>query len=421
MTGHPAVPQPNSNYPGMSHDQLKQLVTQNVDPGAAYKAGDQWKDLSVQLRDAAITLDAAINGSQSHWEGVAADLARAHLAKVRDWSADTAQYFNATGTAMHDQVDAAAKAKTDMPDPVEFNPAKMLEQAASNPIAMIALPVQMYTTYEASNDAKAKAVKVLQTRDASMQAASAAIPAFTPPPDISDGGQTSTQVASAGPVGAGGSVAAYHGTAGGGGSYGGSGGYSPGGGGSYHPGASVPGGGGYTPAPVGGSGGGPTRLAGYDPGPSGQGFNGPGYNNVPGGGGPNGPYGPGQGGNPALGIAGGFGPGGGGSTGGGSGYRGGVGGSGSTSSTSSSAKPGAGSSAGAGTMGEEGAGARGGMGAAGSGGSAGMSPGASGRGGKKEEDKEHKRPTFLVETDDVFGEGQMVAPTVIGENSTGGY
>jgi hypothetical protein len=72
-------------------------------------------------------------------------------------------------------------------------------------------------------------------------------------------------------------------------------------------------------------------------------------------------------------------------------------------------------------MGEEGTGARGGMGLAG-GGNAGMGgAGATGRGGKKEEDQEHKRPTFLVETDDVFGEGQMVAPTVIGENPTGGY
>lgn len=420
MTGQqPAVPHPNQNYPGMTHDQLKALVTQNVNPGQAYGNGDDWKNLGGQLRDAAVTLDAAINGSQSHWEGAAADLARAHLSKVRDWSADTAQYFNATGTAMHDQVDAAAKAKTDMPDPIEFNPAKMLEQAAGNPFSMIALPVEMYTTYEASNDAKDKAVKVVQTRDASMQQASSSIPAFTPPPDLSDGSQTSTQIAGAGPVGAGGGVAAYHGTAGGGG--GGSSTYNPGGGGGgYQAAASVPGGGGgYTPAPVGGAGGGTTNLAGYDPGTGGSGFNGPGYNSGPGGG-ANSPYGPGGQGGPGLGVAGGFGPGGG-ASGGGAGYRGGAGGlGGSSSSTSASAKPGAGSSTGAGAMGEEGAGARGGMGVAG-GGNAGMSPGASGRGGKKEDDKEHKRPTFLVETDDVFGEGQMVAPTVIGENPAGGY
>ncbi|GAA3431404.1 WXG100 family type VII secretion target [Kutzneria kofuensis] len=414
MTGqHPAVPHPNANYPGLPHEELKKLVTVNVNPGAAYAAGDEWKQLAGQLREAAITLDAAINGSQSHWEGAAADLARAHLAKVRDWSADTAEFFNATGTAMHDQVDAAAKAKTDMPDPVDFDPAKMIEQAAGNPIAMITLPVEMYTTYQASNEAKDKAVKVVQTRDASMQAASASIPAFTPPPDISDGSTASTTVASAGPVGSGSGVAAYHGTSGGG-SYGGGSSYTPSGGGSYHPAASVPGGGGtYTPGPVGGGGGGPTRISGYDPGLGNPGYNAPNYTNTPGG---NSPYGPGGGGNPGL--AGGFGPGGGGG-GGGTGYRGGAGGMGS-SATSSAAKPGAGPATGAGSA-AEGAGARGGMGATGGAGQSGMSPGAAGRGGKKEEDKEHKRPTFLVETDDVFGDGQMVAPTVIGENPAGGY
>jgi len=82
MTGHPAVPHPNQNYPGMSHDQLKTLVTQNVDPGAAYKAGDEWQGLAGQMRDAAITLDAAINGSQSHWEGAAADPAQPYGAAL---------------------------------------------------------------------------------------------------------------------------------------------------------------------------------------------------------------------------------------------------------------------------------------------------------------------------------------------------
>jgi hypothetical protein len=42
----------------------------------------------------------------------------------------------------------------------------------------------------------------------------------------------------------------------------------------------------------------------------------------------------------------------------------------------------------------------------------GMGAGAGGRGG--EEDKEHKAASYLVETEDVFGDGTMVAPPVIG-------
>ncbi|HEX2297926.1 MAG TPA: hypothetical protein VHH34_05315 [Pseudonocardiaceae bacterium] len=36
-----------------------------------------------------------------------------------------------------------------------------------------------------------------------------------------------------------------------------------------------------------------------------------------------------------------------------------------------------------------------------------------GRGG---EDDEHRRPSYLVDTDDIFGDGRKVAPPVIGED-----
>jgi hypothetical protein len=41
----------------------------------------------------------------------------------------------------------------------------------------------------------------------------------------------------------------------------------------------------------------------------------------------------------------------------------------------------------------------------------GMGGGAKGQG---DEDTEHKAPSYLVETEDVFGDGTMVAPPVIG-------
>ncbi|NUT98067.1 MAG: hypothetical protein HOY78_39250 [Saccharothrix sp.] len=34
--------------------------------------------------------------------------------------------------------------------------------------------------------------------------------------------------------------------------------------------------------------------------------------------------------------------------------------------------------------------------------------------GEGDEDKEHKSASYLVETEDVFGDGTMVAPPVIG-------
>lgn len=41
-----------------------------------------------------------------------------------------------------------------------------------------------------------------------------------------------------------------------------------------------------------------------------------------------------------------------------------------------------------------------------------------GAGSRGEEDKEHQRPEYLIETEDIFGDVRTVAPPVIGE--TGG-
>ena len=412
---HPAVPHPNANYAGMTHAQLKALVDNNNDPGSAYRQGDQWHDLAGKLGEAAITLDAAINGSQAHWEGAAADLARAHLAKVRDWSNDTSQYYTATGNALHQQVDAAAKAKSDMPNPVDFDPMKMLEQAATNPVALVMLPVTMAATANASNSAKDKAIQVIQARDNAMQAASASIPAFSPPPDLGSGGTSAPTPTGTAPSGYGASVAGYSNRGQGGGGAGAPGHYTGGHGGPGYvaPQPGGPGGGHYTPQPIGASG--PTQLQGYTPPMN------PGGGYTP----PPTSYNPGP--NP-----GGFGPGGGGPVVGGFGYGGGGGdsyGSGSgrmgpgSTAAAGTERPAPGSTTSAGSVAAEDSGAmRGGMGMTGAPGASGVggAGGAAGR-GEKEEDKAHKRPTFLVETDDVFGEGQMVAPTVIGENPTGGW
>jgi hypothetical protein len=39
--------------------------------------------------------------------------------------------------------------------------------------------------------------------------------------------------------------------------------------------------------------------------------------------------------------------------------------------------------------------------------------------GKGSEDVEHRRPSYLIEMDDVFTDGRKVAPAVIGEDSSG--
>jgi hypothetical protein len=47
-------------------------------------------------------------------------------------------------------------------------------------------------------------------------------------------------------------------------------------------------------------------------------------------------------------------------------------------------------------------------------GAGGFGPAGAG-GGRREEDGEHRRPDYLVETEDVWGDGTKVSPPVIGE------
>jgi hypothetical protein len=47
-----------------------------------------------------------------------------------------------------------------------------------------------------------------------------------------------------------------------------------------------------------------------------------------------------------------------------------------------------------------------------------MAPMGAGR-GKGGEDSEHRRPSYLIEMDDIFADGRKVAPPVIGDDPVG--
>jgi hypothetical protein len=120
-------------------------------------------------------------------------------------------------------------------------------------------------------------------------------------------------------------------------------------------------------------------------------------------------------GRPGLGLGGGSGSG----TGSGAG-RGGVGGPGSGFGQNSSLDPdgrnqaGRSAAAGGNPMAQDGVIRGGGNAAGGRGGTSGPM-GAGGRRADGEEDEEHETPDYLIETEDVFGDARLIAPSVIGE------
>jgi hypothetical protein len=407
LTYRPASTGSSTLAAGYDHPTLHEMVNA-AQPQSVNQVGEAWTRLGNRMMDFGNALAATANSSQARWQGQAGDAARTALTQLAGWSGQTGQGLQFTATNLRTQSDAAAAART-MPDPVPYEPEvyyrRMLQ--TNDPAEWEAIAADAREQYSRHMAAWNEAIEKTNTYAEVLRSTDATMPAFAPPPTFggSGGGDDfGTRPPGGGVNPPGGGVPP-------------GGGLPPGGG----PGPIVPPG--LTPppgTPPAGNPGGPRPPGGGPggpgvPGPGNPG--GPGYPGYPGGPGrPGGPGGPGRPGGPG-GRPGGFGPGG---PGGGAGGRGGFG-------PGAGFGPGGGRGLGAdgvGGRGFGGAGVGGGFGPGGSAGAAGAGAGRgvgvggvplAGAGAQGDEDREHKRPSFLVESEDVWGDGTLVAPPVIGE------
>jgi hypothetical protein len=433
----PQVPRSDANYQAYDHKAMQQQTTEGNDPGKAGAIADEWKKLGEQWVDVSIAFKTLTEGSEAMWSGTAAEGARSNFTAFTTATNTLGQQHHTAGEAVQTQASAAETARDAMPPPVPYEPGKMMKEAADsgNPFNMVALLWEMPAQKEKSDDAKDQAVQVMQTRDTTFASSASTIAAFselpkgptppltppppppypppTPPPHpvlppevgTPPGGGDRLVQTKVGPTGTSGLPGRPIGI------------------GEPLPPPPPPNQGRNLPDRSGSTDKSQVKQPGLPgrplppgqiqpPGtrPPGPPFSGPGI--PPGGGrfgGPGGSGGPGGGaGRGGVGAGGrGFGP-------GGSGF--GPNGSQSGPAGRSGMMPGAAGPGGAGAAGAAGAGGPGGVGAGGRGGAGaggGMGAGA-GKGGG-DEDKEHKSADYLVETEDVFGNGEMVAPPVIGE------
>lgn len=195
----PTVPHPNANYPGQPHEEMKKLVTEKYDPGAANQVIDAWGALGTRFKELATDFNILINGSQTAWTGKAAEGVRAALGKVGTFTDQTGEGFTRTSNAIAAQRDSAVQANKSMPDPVEFNPMKIAGDWLMNkggfisPVMMVGAPIDMMMTHNKQQDAKAEAVQVMQTRDNTMMSAAMSMPTMESTPQVTqDQGVTQT-------------------------------------------------------------------------------------------------------------------------------------------------------------------------------------------------------------------------------------
>lgn len=420
---------PTTYPPGYTHDQLKAKVD-TAEPSDARGLSDHWVELGTQMQGFADSMRHIANSSEARWIGMAGNAARGALLSLGDWSETTGSAIQTMSGNVGAQSTAAERVQTNMPEPVPYDAAEYLARIAStsNPFEWAQTIADAYQQYNAHQAAEREAQHVVSVYSQSLHETASTMPAFAPPPTF--GGETDTDDPPIGgrpgvPIGTGTGVTTPGSLPG----LDSSGPVSPGG---------VPPAPPSSPAPWSPLGPTPAPTMPQQPGPvpPGPGPLGPMPPRpapaLPGDPGPYppGPTIPGGPGRPGPGGAGTGRPG---SAGSGSGVPGRVGPGGPGTGRAAFGPGGSGFGSGGSGSGAPGTGTRGigGLGAA-----AGMADdaaavrsGAAGRGGAgsgafgpmagagtgRDEDKEHQRPSYLVESEDVWGDGTLVAPPVIGE------
>ncbi|HEX5494564.1 MAG TPA: hypothetical protein VFX70_08345 [Mycobacteriales bacterium] len=407
-----APPAANVVYESIPHQTLYDSVTKGVSPSSVADVSDTWLQIGNKLTNLQDTVAQAIASTEVTWTGQAAEGARHSIAKLGNHSGQAGKSAQLAGVLTAQQSEALTNAKNSVPPPptTPYNPqaAQQQLQTITDPIAFAKQATADHQAAAAQQASHQQAAHIVAQYDHTVSQTSASMPAFAPAPKVvKSGGPGPTPVPTVptpgGPPPVGSNPPGVPTTPGPVGHQPGNQPTDPGGNTFTPPGTLTTTTSSFTPtAPVGTGMPLPgTGLPGVGlPGSTGDGSFGSFGTNGPGGFGGFGGFG-GAGGSGGFGSA-------------GSAGSGGVGGAGGTDS--GSAGPGARSAtgAGAGAAAEEAAMSEGSTAARGA--SRGMGAMGAGRGQRGQGDAEHKRPSWLVETDEgIFGTDQMTAPPVIGE------
>ncbi|WP_344621276.1 PPE domain-containing protein, partial [Actinosynnema pretiosum] len=262
------------NWASRSHRELYDSVHTNNDPGQTGEIGSEWGHFGTELTEAARVINERVAASESGWTGDSADGARAAIRLLSDWVTETAETAVTVGTRVQEQAQIMQNARTNIPEPVEFNWDQATNTLSSGGLTWLASSsVDVQAANEHARLQHEHAVNVMTSMENDSRNVDQNTPKFSPPFNPTTGAYEEPQVATirtvdapglgdasgaltaAGVTNQGGQVSGYSGPAGAGGAGGGGAvateGYKPVGGSGYEgPGGSTTQGGssGYAPA-----------------------------------------------------------------------------------------------------------------------------------------------------------------------------
>jgi hypothetical protein len=176
------------NPHAQSHEALK-AMTDAASPAGSQAVADSWRDLSSGFDEAAGLFQRAMLSSEPGWSGAAAEAMRAQLARIAEWAHQTGAAYRAASQAIGSQSEAADSAKSAMPPPVPYDPAKMIKEAVTsgNVFEMGTLSFRMYAQKQKHDAAHDEAARIVAERDATFSQTAMTVPAFVPPPLLNGG------------------------------------------------------------------------------------------------------------------------------------------------------------------------------------------------------------------------------------------
>lgn len=188
------APAPGQNYPASSHEDLYNMVHENMNPGDLDDRGRVANKLGNWLADVSNAANDAVNSSEVQWQGSGAAQAHGFFQNTATYTADTANAAQLSSNRYSQQAAAADYAQKNMPEPTGFNQQAEVDKAtkqyqAGDLIGGAQTMNGVAAKQQQADAAHQQAVQVLQGLDGTYHETASTQPTYSPPPQLgsSDG------------------------------------------------------------------------------------------------------------------------------------------------------------------------------------------------------------------------------------------
>ncbi|MEV6830175.1 hypothetical protein [Amycolatopsis sp. NPDC051102] len=190
------APAPGQNYSASTHEDLYNMVHQNMDPKDLDDRGRLANRIGNWLADVSNAANDAVNSSEIQWQGSGAAQAHGFFQNTASYTAETANAAQLSSNRYSQQAAAADYAQKNMPEPTGFNQQAEINKAtqqyqAGDLVGATQTMTNVAAKQQQADAAHQQAVQVLQNLDSTYHETASTQPTYTPPPQLGQGDSTS--------------------------------------------------------------------------------------------------------------------------------------------------------------------------------------------------------------------------------------